>query len=217
MKVIENKVEYNGRQFDTRLEARWAAFFDACDAKWEYKPKKIALSNGEYYRPDFLLHNVSVRNDENTIDLYVEVKDGFDDTSNALELIEFADDGNGNKHPILLLTALPNKSTTFEMFGSLWGLCDNYIFGIAAWQFENIDGDHYPALPCVSKTGKFSLIGPDYTEDINEEWTIVAYKTAEHDELWRNQGQISPVNVFTTAKLFRALKKTALEKGTAIV
>jgi hypothetical protein len=39
---------YNGVQFRSRLEARWAAFFDLCKWKWEYEPIDL---NG--WIPDF--------------------------------------------------------------------------------------------------------------------------------------------------------------------
>ena len=41
---------YAGVQFRSRLEARWAAFFDLLDWKWEYEPIDL---NG--YIPDFLV------------------------------------------------------------------------------------------------------------------------------------------------------------------
>jgi hypothetical protein len=42
---------YAGVQFRSRLEARWAAFFDLLGWKWEYEPFDL-----EGYIPDFLLH-----------------------------------------------------------------------------------------------------------------------------------------------------------------
>lgn len=42
---------YNGVQFRSRLEARWAAFFDLIGCAWEYEPVDF---NG--YTPDFIVH-----------------------------------------------------------------------------------------------------------------------------------------------------------------
>ena len=53
MKVIETK--YKGYLFRSRLEARWAVFFDACGIRWEYEPEGIILSDGSWYLPDFYL------------------------------------------------------------------------------------------------------------------------------------------------------------------
>lgn len=46
---------YRGYKFRSRLEARWAVFFDALGIKWEYEPEGYHLSNGEMYLPDFFL------------------------------------------------------------------------------------------------------------------------------------------------------------------
>ena len=45
---------YKGYRFRSRLEARWAVFFDACGVEWEYEPEGFDLGNGLYYLPDFL-------------------------------------------------------------------------------------------------------------------------------------------------------------------
>ena len=56
---------YNGYRFRSRLEARWAVFFDAGHIRYEYEPEGFALQNGEKYLPDFYLPD---------FDTYVEVK-----------------------------------------------------------------------------------------------------------------------------------------------
>lgn len=42
---------YNGTQFRSRLEAKWAAYFDTVCWEWEYEPLDLAA-----YIPDFVLH-----------------------------------------------------------------------------------------------------------------------------------------------------------------
>lgn len=42
--------EYAGQRFRSRLEARWAAFFDLCEWRWTYEPEDL-----EGYVPDFKL------------------------------------------------------------------------------------------------------------------------------------------------------------------
>lgn len=42
--------EYSGVVFRSRLEARWAAFFDMCGWRWEYEPPEL-----HWYIPDFAL------------------------------------------------------------------------------------------------------------------------------------------------------------------
>lgn len=56
---------YNGYRFRSRLEARWAVFFDAAGIKYEYEPEGFELPDGTKYLPDFYFQ------DE---DIYVEVK-----------------------------------------------------------------------------------------------------------------------------------------------
>lgn len=51
--AIETK--YKGFKFRSRLEARWAVFFDALQIRWEYEPEGYTLSSGVYYLPDFYL------------------------------------------------------------------------------------------------------------------------------------------------------------------
>ena len=53
IKAIETV--YNGYKFRSRLEARWAVFFDQLGIAYEYEPEGITLSDGTYYLPDFYL------------------------------------------------------------------------------------------------------------------------------------------------------------------
>jgi len=51
MEPIET--EYKGYRFRSRLEARWAVFFDALELEWLYEPEGFELGDGSYYLPDF--------------------------------------------------------------------------------------------------------------------------------------------------------------------
>jgi len=53
IKAIETV--YNGYRFRSRLEARWAVFFDAMGIKYEYEPEGYYTEDGKYYLPDFYL------------------------------------------------------------------------------------------------------------------------------------------------------------------
>ncbi|WP_341918923.1 hypothetical protein [Hydrocarboniphaga effusa] len=63
MKVIQTK--YAGHLFRSRLEARWAVFFDTLGIVWDYELDGFELSNGIRYLPDFFLPD---------LDCYFEVK-----------------------------------------------------------------------------------------------------------------------------------------------
>lgn len=45
---------YKGYHFRSRLEARWAVFFDALGIKWEYEKEGYETPHG-YYLPDFYI------------------------------------------------------------------------------------------------------------------------------------------------------------------
>jgi hypothetical protein len=55
---------YKGYRFRSRLEARWAVFFDEIGLKWEYEKEGFDV-DGKWYLPDFYLP---------FIDAYVEIK-----------------------------------------------------------------------------------------------------------------------------------------------
>lgn len=48
---------YAGHRFRSRLEARWAVFFDHLDIEWLYEPQGFTV-DGHTYLPDFWLPNV---------------------------------------------------------------------------------------------------------------------------------------------------------------
>lgn len=48
---------YDGVQFRSRLEARWAVFFDQLNILWQYEPFVIE-GNGKEYKPDFVVFNL---------------------------------------------------------------------------------------------------------------------------------------------------------------
>jgi hypothetical protein len=62
LRSIETK--YKGCHFRSRLEARWAVFFDDARINWQYEPQGYAV-NGVPYLPDFFLRD---------LDCYFEVR-----------------------------------------------------------------------------------------------------------------------------------------------
>ena len=51
MKAIETV--YKGYRFRSRLEARWAVFFDEVGIKYQYEPEGFDLDDAGFYLPDF--------------------------------------------------------------------------------------------------------------------------------------------------------------------
>lgn len=78
MKAIETS--YKGYRFRSRLEARWAVFFDSLGVKWEYEPEGFDLRDGVRYLPDFRLWGVSL-NEHRPI--FAEVKPFYGDDAKA--------------------------------------------------------------------------------------------------------------------------------------
>ena len=184
---------YKGYRFRSRLEARWAVFFDACGVKWEYEPEGFDLGNGLYYLPDFLLHGLVGRVEG---DLWVEVKGQMSEES-ARKILAFSgvEDYVSGRYfkesvpktalfqpqSILVVGGIPNGE-------NIWGITDSIVdanrysdkewHGAAAFDFFTIDFDNYPAIPGVSKTGGFGLFGPDYIDEMDYAATERAYQAA---------------------------------------
>ncbi|MBV2366201.1 PDDEXK family nuclease [Streptomonospora nanhaiensis] len=55
MSITPIETRYAGHRFRSRLEARWAVFFDQLGIPWEYEPQGY-LVDGAPYLPDFLLY-----------------------------------------------------------------------------------------------------------------------------------------------------------------
>lgn len=53
LKAIETR--YKGYRFRSRLEARWAVFFDELGIEWEYEKEGFDLGDAGWYLPDFWL------------------------------------------------------------------------------------------------------------------------------------------------------------------
>lgn len=54
-KVKSKDTVYNGYNFRSRLEARWASFFDEMGIEYVYEPQSFILESGTLYIPDFYL------------------------------------------------------------------------------------------------------------------------------------------------------------------
>ena len=57
MSIKAIQTQYKGYHFRSRLEARWAVFFDALGLEWQYEPEGFDLGDGVYYLPDFKVTN----------------------------------------------------------------------------------------------------------------------------------------------------------------
>ena len=80
LKAIETS--FKGYKFRSRLEARWAVFFDAMGMDWTYEPEGFHLPNGVMYLPDFF-----VKNDSGLCSYWYEIKPKNSDP--CLKVTEF--------------------------------------------------------------------------------------------------------------------------------
>lgn len=76
MQIKPIETRYKGYRFRSRTEARWAVFFDALGAEWEYEPEGFTLPNGKGYLPDFRIKCWGMRGGirKEPFYLYIEVK-----------------------------------------------------------------------------------------------------------------------------------------------
>ena len=184
---------YKGYKFRSRLEARWAVFFDACGVEWEYEPEGYDLGDGVYYLPDFLLHDVDGRDGG---DIYVEVK-GQMTAEDVIKIRRFVkdDQASGKFYPALLIVGnIPAGENMQEICHNISNAAYKGFSSINGdwprpFNFETIDGDHFAAHPGINWDGKFELFGDDYNYlcDMDDEETERAYRLArqarfEHGE-----------------------------------
>lgn len=79
------KTVYNGYEFRSKLEAKWAVFFDLCGIKYDYEPEAFICFDGSQYTPDFYLHDVKLRSDF-VNGVYVEIKpQGYNDSDHKYQ------------------------------------------------------------------------------------------------------------------------------------
>jgi hypothetical protein len=92
---------YNNIKFRSRLEARWAVFFDQLGIKYLYEFEGFELENKEWYLPDFYLPEYGI---------YCEVKPSIIEVDENINTFnEFAK----GRYWLLLLVGTPNVNTTY--------------------------------------------------------------------------------------------------------
>lgn len=192
------QTEYKGYRFRSRLEARWAVFFDACGVKWEYEPEGYDLGDGLLYLPDFLLHGVTVNHGlfQRNCDIYVEVKGVMNDLD-AEKIKRFHEAGYENdedfgvsKTAVLVVGNIPDGEDMQVILDNMQSEAYREHTGWPNfYNFETIDGDYFAAYPGVDKRGTFTLFGDDcnYLWSMHSGNTERAYRLArqarfEHGE-----------------------------------
>jgi hypothetical protein len=124
IKPIETR--YAGCRFRSRLEARWAVFFDEEHIKWRYEPEGFDLGQHGFYLPDFWLPELHV---------WAEVKPF---NPSVVEVGRMAELAESSGHPVLALIDQP-------AYCAYWG--------IHGWSHPDAADNGYwdECLSCVGK------------------------------------------------------------------
>ena len=131
---------YKGHKYRSRLEARWAVFFDAAGIEFQYEPEGFVLKDGTYYLPDFYLPKLKGRSGP----VYVEVK-GVMTQSDMNKIEQFS--------PLYVVGDIPGG------FKDVGGRCSTS--GHILHSFSYIDGDEYAAFFYKYLNGEIGLCGGD--------------------------------------------------------
>jgi hypothetical protein len=99
MNIKPKETRYRGYRFRSRLEARWAVYFEVLGISWEYEPQGYELEDGISYLPDFFFPELKC---------FGEVKPGgFDDEA----LIKIRMLCKGTDYDCILLDGVPEVKT----------------------------------------------------------------------------------------------------------
>jgi hypothetical protein len=109
---------YKGRRFRSRLEARWAIFFDAIDIGWEYETEGFEIGNTKYLTDFKLLSFGSTE-----VDMYVEIKPRRPSIEEIGKCYKVA---VGTNTDMLLICGTPGLPE-FSALGSNWNLKTGYV------------------------------------------------------------------------------------------
>lgn len=93
IKAIETR--YKGYRFRSRLEARWAVFFDALGVQWEYEKEGYDLGKLGWYLPDFWLPG---------LECWVEIKPEYPSEDEMRKCDELAE---GTGRAVVIACELP--------------------------------------------------------------------------------------------------------------
>lgn len=197
------ETEYNGYRFRSRLEARWAVFFDALGVRYEYEPEGYELPSGKKYLPDFrvMCHGTRGVRDGEPFALYIEVK-GHMTEKDAAKIREFVGkkmvpntwpDGETHgyievpENPTLVVGGIPDEGK--ELDGDLYGAYDRMDgTNIYPFNYETIDGDYFAAYPAAHR-GNFYLMGDDSNYINGDDMPAIrqAYRTARQARFEHNE------------------------------
>ena len=190
IKAIETR--YKSYRFRSRLEARWAVFFDALGIEWEYEPEGLEFPDGTRYLPDFWLPKIKA---------LVEIKPKPDDFNGQPWPVEGSKEAaamsflgrveNAHLPALFILFGTPGEAEPYEASSSYAGctsgdspyfFCECHECGSIGIQFDGRSARNRHELWC-------SVRGSDHDKNynINSDRILSAYAAArgarfEHGE-----------------------------------
>lgn len=118
-KIKPIETQYKGYKFRSRLEARWAVFFDSAKIRYEYELEGYEMDGGIRYLPDFYLPDY---------DLHAEVKPSLEALSfQELEKIDRFSMCPDKK--VLLICGTPTNQKMYVLDGT-------FCVGECAYEFD---------------------------------------------------------------------------------
>jgi hypothetical protein len=164
--------KYKGVQFRSRLEAKWAVFFDGIQFPWRYEEMPYRMTNGSKYYPDFT----------SVLEFAIEIKPIVPNQDYRNKLL---DSSMAQQEPILLLCGYPRVLRETRKFPSLGYYYSGDGNEEALW-FVNECGSGCPGWIVQTQTA-IILIGEHICEStwwfptlrLSEEW-LNAIDASEH-------------------------------------
>lgn len=126
MSIKPIETVYKDYRFRSRLEARWAIFFDSLGIEWEYEPEGYVLGEHGWYLPDFKIKGTNI---------FVEVK-GVEPDDKYLKMLEhFGESVNG---AVLLVEGQPHDFN-FKLYcsESTWSGGGHSWMNVGIYTFNN--------------------------------------------------------------------------------
>lgn len=216
---------YAGCHFRSRLEARWAVFFDYMGIEWLYEPEGYVLSDGTYYLPDFFLPEcgtwVEVKGSDATLDKKLMYRA-------AIELPPYSGERNPEA-PSLMILGTPPREVPYGRDLSWTGLAD-FSNGCGlmeeqwSWTFARWDSIKRPWNDAAKDFSTEPLESTDRTGAMSDAYAMFRSARFEHGENTRSYSVRDTPRSVTGGKEFRhvidemswseVLKGVAYQSGT---
>lgn len=142
LKAIETR--YAGCRFRSRLEARWAVFFDHLGVKWEYEKEGYDLGAAGWYLPDFWLPEQ---------ECWVEIKPDRPTSSDRAKFCALVDAATSSNawHPLLVFIGTPREQPHIQVYDHIPDFTlPNDVTMIADNENAVLVGCRVPACPRIS-------------------------------------------------------------------